>query len=55
MADFAVALSAGKQKIEIRGGGRKKKIEFRKSKQKFENNFFRAWVGREKQRGSAVG
>ena len=51
VTDFAVASSAGKQEIKKPGGGgRKKKIEYRKSKSKFESHFFRARVGRAKQR-----
>ena len=37
------------------GIDRKKKIEFRISKLKFESNFCRVWIGRAKQRSSTVG
>ena len=55
LTDFAVASSAGKQKIETHGGRQKKKIEFRILKWKVESSFYRAWVGRAKQHSSAVG
>ena len=55
LTDFAVASSAGKQKIETHGGNRKKKIEFRILKWKVESSFCRARVGRAEQRDSAVG
>ena len=56
VTDFAVALSLGKQKnLQTRGSGRKKKVEYRKSKLKFKSHFFRARVGRAKQCGIPVG
>ena len=55
MTDFAVASSAGKQKIKKPVGVAEKESRIQKIEVEIRKSFFRVWVGRAKQRGSAVG
>ena len=55
MTDFTVASSAGKQKIRNPWGWQNKERRYQKLKVEIRKSFFRAQVGRAKQRGSAVG
>ena len=55
MTDFAVASSAGKQKIKKPVGRQKKESRIQKIEVEIRKSLFRARVGRAKQHGITVG